>query len=163
MSAAAPQLPPCLPPIVQNACSRANSARNHRIGVNFWANDSWSAIMRTPLAQRSISPQELDVLRHVLRRCRTCNALPIHDLIAENLIVSSLCECGCDTVDFKVSGNTPPTIIADGLGDTPDGDRVGIIVFGTPDAITCLEVYSFDDVPGRLPTLDSIRPFGPHN
>ena len=53
-----------------------------------------------------------------------------------------------------------PSIVADGLGETPDGSGVGLIVFGTPQEITCLEVYSFDDVPAKLPKLESIRPFG---
>jgi len=53
-------------------------------------------------------------------------------------------------------------IIADGLGDAPDGRGVGVLVFGRADTITCLEVYSFDDEPARLPRLDSIRPF-PHD
>jgi hypothetical protein len=64
-------------------------------------------------------------------------------------------------VEFRnVAGGEVPAIVADGLGETPDGSGVGLIVFGTPHTITCLEVYSFDDVPARLPKLDSIRPFG---
>jgi hypothetical protein len=81
--------------------------------------------------------------------------------MAERLVVSSLCGCGCDTVEFQGAGRDVPVVIADGLGDTLDGSGVGIIVFGTPETITCLEVYSFSDLPARLPTLDSIQPFGP--
>jgi hypothetical protein len=75
-------------------------------------------------------------------------------------LVSSLCECGCDTVEFQRAGAEATAVIADGLGETADGRGVGLLVFGTVDTITCLEVYSFDDIPARLPRLDSIRPFG---
>jgi hypothetical protein len=74
--------------------------------------------------------------------------------------VSSSCGCGCDTVEFQCAGGEIAAVIADGLGETADGSGVGLIVFGTQDTITCLEVYSFDDVPAKLPILDSIRPFG---
>jgi hypothetical protein len=76
-------------------------------------------------------------------------------------VVSSLCECGCDTVEFRSPNDSNAAVIADGLGETANGNSVGLIVFGTADTITCLEVYSFDDVPARLPKLESIRPFGP--
>src|SRR5262245_40601745 len=118
------------------------------------------ATMRSAMTPRPISPQELDMIRRALKVCRTGDALPVHDFVASDLVVSSLCGCGCDTVEFKRSGSEVAAVIADGLGDTPDGYGVGVIVFGTPDMITCLEVYSFDDTPAKLPTLDSIRPFG---
>jgi hypothetical protein len=112
------------------------------------------------MTPRAISSQELDVIRRALQVCRTGDALPVHNAVAGELVVASLCGCGCDTVEFKRTGSEVAAVIADGLGDTPDGKGVGVIVFGTPKTITCLEVYSFDDAPARLPILDSIRPFG---
>jgi hypothetical protein len=74
------------------------------------------------------------------------------------LEVVTSCGCGCDTVEFDgIDWSDPPAVIADGTGNTADGKSVGILVFGTIDRITCLEVYSFDDEPARLPDLDSIR------
>ena len=112
------------------------------------------------MTPRPISPQELEVIRRALSTCRTEAASPSHDLVAPTLLVSSLCGCGCDTVEFRGAGGEIAAVIADGLGETADGSGVGVLVFGTADTITCLEVYSFDDVPARLPILDSIRPFG---
>jgi hypothetical protein len=115
------------------------------------------------MTPRPISSQELDVIRRALQVCRTGDALPVHDSVASELLVASSCGCGCDTVEFKRTDGDVAAVIADGLGDTSDGKGVGIIVFGTPETITCLEVYSFDDAPARLPILDSIRPFGSGN
>lgn len=100
------------------------------------------------------------MIRRALEVCRTLAALPIHESVAPTLVVSSLCGCGCDTVEFQGAGREIAAVIADGLGESPEGSGVGLIVFGTADAITCLEVYSFDDIPAKLPMLDSIRPFG---
>jgi len=112
------------------------------------------------MTPRPISSQELEVIRRALKSCRTDAASPSHDAVAAALMVSSLCGCGCDTVEFQGSGGEVAAVIADGLGEAADGSGVGVLVFGTADTITCLEVYSFDDVPARLPILDSIRPFG---
>jgi hypothetical protein len=115
--------------------------------------------MGTSRTPRLIAPRELEVLRRALAVCRTDAASVSHDSVAAALIVCSRCECGCDTVEFERIGDEVPALIADGLGATADGAEVGLLVFGTANAITCLEVYSFDDGPARLPTLDSIRPF----
>jgi hypothetical protein len=112
------------------------------------------------MTPRPISPQELEVVRRALKACRTEAASAAHDAVAPALMVASLCGCGCDTVEFQSAGAEIAAVIADGLGETADGSRVGVLVFGTPDTITCLEVYSFDDAPARLPLLDSIRPVG---
>lgn len=112
------------------------------------------------MTPRPISPQELEVLRRALRVCATRAASPAHDSAASKLVVASLCECGCDTVEFQGAGGEIAAVIADGIGETPEGAGVGLLVFGKSDTITCLEVYSFDDTPARLPRLDSIRPFG---
>lgn len=116
--------------------------------------------MRSAMTPRPISPQELEVVRRALEACRTNSALPSHYAKAPALVVTSLCGCGCDTVEFRGAGGEVAAIIADGLGEAADGSGVGLIVFGTSDTITCLEVYSFDDNPAKLPRLDSIRPFG---
>ena len=114
--------------------------------------------MRSAMTPRPISAQELEVIHRALKACRTEAASPSHDAVAPTLLVSSLCGCGCDTVEFQGAGGEIAAVIADGLGETADGSGVGVHVFGTADTITCLEVYSFDDVPARLPILDSIRP-----
>jgi hypothetical protein len=54
--------------------------------------------------------------------------------------------------------------IADGTGKTPAGGDVGVIVWGHPDSVTGLEIYSFgaaDDDDLKLPLPESITPFSP--
>jgi hypothetical protein len=110
---------------------------------------------------RRISPAEREVLAQALSVCATERATPAHTKAVDTLQVASTCECGCDTVSFCGSEAVPvPMILADGLGETASGHSVGLIVFGTEDLITCLEVYNFDDVPAKLPTVSSIRGFG---
>jgi hypothetical protein len=69
------------------------------------------------------------------------------------------CNCGCASVDFAFAGEERPRPIADGVATTPAGGGVGVIVFGTADAITGLEIY--DNGAGErdltLPLPDSIR------
>ena len=92
--------------------------------------------------------------------CRTPKASPSHESVAATPVVASLCGCGCDTVEFRGAGREVAAVIADGSGESADDSIVGVLVFGTANAITCLEVHSFDDVPAKLPKVDSIRPFG---
>ena len=78
------------------------------------------------------------------------------------LRVVDRCGCGCDSVDFKpYDHERRPKPIADGTGETPMGGQVGVIVWGTAESITGIEVYDLgagdDDL--RLPVLESIRPW----
>jgi len=119
-------------------------------------------VTRTAHAPRPISDAERDVLKRAFSVCATEAATPAHLSAIDSLIVASTCECGCDTVEFAGRDAAPPptpSILADGLAEAPSGAAIGLIVFGTPDAITCLEVYSFDDEPARLPAVATIRPF----
>lgn len=112
------------------------------------------------MTPREILPLETEV---ILRALDKCSAAPVtQSLLATvpGLEVVSRCECGCDTINFKGWGQSgPPQILADGVAETPDGKAIGVIVFGTPNQITCLEVYSYDDEPARLPTVESIRAY----
>ncbi len=70
--------------------------------------------------------------------------------------------CGCDSVDFveqdKIQQAKP---IADGIGSTPRGGKVGVIVWGTPEVIIGLEIYDLGagDMDIKLPIPESIMPF----
>jgi hypothetical protein len=75
--------------------------------------------------------------------------------------VVGVCGCGCDSVDFTPhdpSHTSAP--VADGVGTTPAGGDVGVIVWGTSDAITGLEIYDMGagESDLRLPNPDTIRP-----
>lgn len=115
---------------------------------------------RAAMTPRPITPQERDVRLRALAVCPTEAAVAAHVGVVGTLEVVSTCECGCDTVECRGSVSAPvPSIIADGLGQTDEGAGIGLIVFGTAETITCLEVYGFDEIPARLPSLESIRRF----
>jgi len=80
---------------------------------------------------------------------------------ADKLWVVSGCTCGCDTIDFRRKKADLGYPIADAVGTTPGGGEVGVIVFGTDDEVTGLEVYDCGVLEDgiRLPVLASIRAY----
>jgi hypothetical protein len=79
----------------------------------------------------------------------------------DSLEVVSTCKCGCDTIEFRgIDWTSHPRPVASGPANTPDGREIGLLVFATDERVVCLEVYSYDDNPARLPRLDSIRTYG---
>jgi hypothetical protein len=115
--------------------------------------------MQRPL-DRPISSAELAVLRAAFAVGSQVPDSERFTRTADKLWVVAGCACGCDTVDFRRSDTSRPYgPLADAYGTTPGGGEVGVIVFGTDDEITCLEVY---DAGVRedgicLPDLASIR------
>jgi hypothetical protein len=68
------------------------------------------------------------------------------------------CDCGCASVDFALHGQAPPyRILADGTGRTPRGAEVGVIVWGSADAVTGLEIVGHYPHTIGLPTIDSLQ------
>lgn len=78
-----------------------------------------------------------------------------------NLRVVGACECGCASVDFAIETPEHRRPIADGLGILINGERVGVIVWGTPEAVTGLEIYDMSTTAAGLPLsqLQSIVPW----
>lgn len=85
----------------------------------------------------------------------------LRDSVAD-LVVIDHCKCGCASVDFEsdvLPGKS--TLVADALGQTPDGHNVGIIVWGNDEHVTGLEIYDVETESSKqLPTVVSIRPVG---
>ena len=112
------------------------------------------------LQRRPVSTEEAAVIRAALARAAT-------GAVAETVVagirsreVVDRCPCGCDSVQFAVPDGAPRAApIADGVGKTPRGGQVGVLVFATGAFIKELEVYDLgagdDDL--RLPLPDSIR------
>ena len=113
---------------------------------------------------RQITPSEVAVIRTTLERARK-EALEAGVAAGlEHLRAIGQCGCGCDSVDFVPHDPSHMSLpIGDAMGTTPAGGDVGIIIWGRPDAITGLEIYSLgaEEHDLRLPLLDSIRPFVP--
>ena len=87
------------------------------------------------------------------------SAPPVDGL--DGLRVVDRCPCGCDSVDFAHHDpERPVTPVADGIGTTPDGGMVGVIVWGREGEVTGLEIYDLgageDDL--RLPDASTIGP-----
>ena len=78
------------------------------------------------------------------------------------LIVAGGCKCGCASVNFEeCAPDLPSHPVADGIGKTPRGGCVGVIVWGRSNAVTGLEIYDLgagdDDL--VLPIPGSIEPW----
>ncbi len=110
---------------------------------------------------RPISAQEIEVLRMTLARTAAAPEFKRLTASTDHLRVVGKCDCGCDSVDFVEQGKTQSKPIADGIGSTSRGGKVGVIVWGTSDMITGLEVYDLGagDHYIKLPTPDSFKSF----
>ena len=110
---------------------------------------------------RPITDDEIAVIREALERCpETRDAQKLLSTVS-SLQVVDRCQCGCPSVDFEQSSSAHPRPIADGLGITSNGDRVGVIVWGVSDAVTGLEIYEMSANASelKLKELKSIIPW----
>ena len=109
--------------------------------------------MRAKL-NRPIDDTEVAVVRLALERCaETPEARALLPTVG-NLSVVGKCDCGCATVDFARNSSELPRPIADGIGVTPSGDHVGVIIWGVDDSITGLEIYDMSASASGLPLSD---------
>lgn len=110
---------------------------------------------------RSIRPEEAEVVRTVLTRAPRQPVDPsVIEAIASLRVVGG-CRCGCASVDFESKWTTTSGQVADGIGRTPAGGTIGVILWGRRDAISSLEIYDLgagqSDL--KLPVPETIRPF----
>ena len=97
---------------------------------------------------RPLSDEEEAIVRWLIER--TDPLLSRLSSTVSKLRVVDRCGCGCPSVDFEVDGQRPPAQpIANAAGATVDGDEVGVILWGTAEAITGLEVYGVAPPPPR--------------
>jgi len=112
--------------------------------------------------RRSIGASELEVIRAAIEKAAV---EPVDTEVkgaVDRLQVIGRCECGCAGIDFEApKSEQRPAPLADAIGRTARGGRVGVIVWGRPDAITGLEIYDLgagdDDL--ALPAPGSIEPW----
>jgi hypothetical protein len=120
-------------------------------------------IIARTMTTRLINSAELAVLRATLDRAPVAAATGQLTANLESLQVVGRCECGCDSVDFAdpdTARRSKP--IGDGIGTTRAGGKVGVIVWGTAEAVTGLEIYDLGAGAAdlRLPDPESIQGFG---
>jgi hypothetical protein len=113
----------------------------------------------TPITPRPITPAELAVIRAALERAPTASPMRHLRTPLESLQVVSTCTCGCDSVEFQLEDDPHSRPVAQAIGTRPFGGLVGVLVWGTDNEITGLEVYdlSFDDRGIRLPMPESVQ------
>jgi hypothetical protein len=101
--------------------------------------------------RRPIQPIEIEVIRTTLVEACIHFVDPIAILSLQSLFIAARCECGCSSIEFDVPivlNRQKP--IGDGIGITPNGGKVGIIVWGDETAITGLEIYDLGAGDGDL-------------
>ena len=113
---------------------------------------------------RPISETELAVLMALLTHCAEDPAGEHHLHATARLVVEPGCECGCASIDIvhpNEQDHAGSVVLANGVGTTPAGGAVGLLVWGTPDRVDGLEVFDLgagqDDT--ALPVPGSVKPF----
>ncbi len=114
------------------------------------------------IQHRIITKQEASIVRTTLQQAPAIDIPQRLFETIESLIVVGKCDCGCASVDFEENGDHSNLIpIGDAQGITEAGGMVGIIVWGTENEITGLEIYDMGagekDI--SLPILESIHPW----
>jgi hypothetical protein len=101
--------------------------------------------------RRAITSDEVELVRAALEHASVLRVDDAARMAIATLTVVAKCECGCASVDFDAAPSKErPTPVADGTARTPRGGRVGIMVWGRPDAITRLEIYDLGAGEGDL-------------
>jgi hypothetical protein len=117
-----------------------------------------STVTPRPKIDRPISAKEVAVIQAALEHAAKGPIAPDVTSSVPRLHAIAKCGCGCESVDFAPHDPANPSSpIADGLGTTSEGEEVGLIVWGRPDAITGLEVYALGGEGHRLPLPETIH------
>lgn len=121
---------------------------------------STSPAITRPALDRPITSEEAAVIRNTLDHSPRLPDVSRFVGGIDHLHAISKCGCGCDSVDFaEHNPSHPSAIIADGIGLTPKGGQVGVLVWATDYEITGLEIYDLGagDSDTKLPVPQSIH------
>jgi hypothetical protein len=111
---------------------------------------------------RAITSDEAAVIRAALEYAGVLAVDDAAKVAVSTLTVVAKCECGCASVEFDAPvSEQRAMVLADGTARTSRGGKVGVIVWGRPDAITGLEIYDRGAGEGDLvlPISSSIIPW----
>jgi hypothetical protein len=103
------------------------------------------------LSSRPLAPRELELLKWLLD-----HGLPDAESFAlqlGKLRAKPWCNCGCPSISLLVDDDVPLgtssfRIISDAIGKTPDGKKIGLLLFQKDGKLSTLEVYSMDIIEG---------------
>jgi hypothetical protein len=117
-----------------------------------------------PAEGRSLTPEERSLLEWLVE-----NGIPEAREFSsqlEGIRVVGGCGCGCPTIALGVEGakeatKGPSQILADYIGETPEGWLVGVLLHARKGKLSELEVYNLSEHDGQysLPTIASLKPF----
>ena len=106
---------------------------------------------------RNINADEIAVLTAATKRAAVVSVTADMRASIPNLVVVWACSCGCASVNFEVEEGMKVTPVAWGVGHTPRGGQVGVIVWGMESRLTGLEIYDLgaedDDLVLPVPAL----------
>ncbi|MGA2349141.1 MAG: hypothetical protein ABSF70_01800 [Terracidiphilus sp.] len=85
-------------------------------------------------------------------------------LQVEKVRATPWCDCGCPSISLHVeegfpSGSYPSSVISDVLAKTPEGKKMGILLFQEQGKLSILEMYSLDILEGdwAFPVYESLQ------
>jgi hypothetical protein len=109
------------------------------------------------ITPRAIQPDELAVLKAAISRAPVGSSSGMVFNNLQALSVIGICECGCRSVYFLPIGRGD-TRIADGLGRTPSGKRVDVMVWVSAGNVSALDIVDHESS-GELPVAESVTSF----
>ena len=114
------------------------------------------------LTPRPLTSEELELLNWLIE-----HGLPEAKTFApqiEKLCATRWCNCGCPSISLHVEEGLPLgtcsfNLIADVLAETPDGKKIGVLLFQKSGKLSILEVYSLDIIDGKwgFPVYESLQ------
>ncbi|MGA2207276.1 MAG: hypothetical protein ABSG10_11170 [Terracidiphilus sp.] len=101
---------------------------------------------------RPLTPKELELLNWLLE-----HGLPEAKTFApqmEGIRATRWCTCGCPSISLHVEEGVPlgmgsNSVISDVIGRTPEGKKIGVLLFQKGGKLSILEVYSLDIIEGN--------------
>ncbi|MDO9439163.1 hypothetical protein [Hydrogenophaga sp.] len=111
------------------------------------------------LDPRPLTPTEVAVIVNALRRAPFGAGSEVDEqFLANELRVVGRCDCGCASIFFvPEEWRDDRHRVADGAGETADGEHVTIIVWANSTALAHLELVSYSDRRALLPVPSSTR------
>jgi hypothetical protein len=111
---------------------------------------------------RPLTTEELALLNWLLE-----HGLPGAKTFApqvEKIRATPWCDCGCPSISLHVENEAPSgtcsfRVISDVLAKTPEGKKMGILLFQDQGKLSILEMYSLDILEGewRFPVYESLQ------
>ena len=114
------------------------------------------------LSPRSLTPEELELLNWLLD-----HGLPEAKSFVpqiERIRATPWCDCGCSSISLHVEESVPLgtcsySVVSDVVAKTPEGKKVGVLLFQKKGKLSLLEIYSLDIIKGiwGFPVYESLQ------